>query len=157
MNNEDPAHLPEWRFWLNVHITATKYLVPDLKAQSCERLTEVACSQQALDDTINILDALTSEQSHSEGLARLSNELRNANIKQLLQSERYRRKLESDKTLFWAHVDRLFVATQPVVEERYAFLSPAHTARQVLITNDSDVKGMVYFNYGGSLKVEDNF
>ena len=151
------AHLPEWRFWLDVHITATKYLVPDLSKNSRERLAEVARSQKALDDTIDILDALTSERSHSDGLAGLANELRNANIKQLLQSERYRGKLESDKALLWAHVDRLFVATQPVVGESLFFLAPARTTRQLHIINDGDVEGKVYFNYEGSVRVEGDF
>jgi uncharacterized protein HemY len=148
-DDKNLAHLPEWRFWLEVHITATKYLVPDLSKTSCERLAEVARSQQALDNIIDILDALTSEQSHSAGLVELANELRNANIKPLLQSERYREKLESDKALLWAHVDRLFVATQPVVEERYFFVAPARTTRQFNIINDSDVGGKLHFQLRG--------
>jgi len=151
------AQQTPWRFWLDVHITANKYLVPELSKKAYERFIEVARSRQDLDEVIDIMETLTSEMGHDNGLVKLASELRDANLKRLLQSERYREKLESDRSLLWAHLDQLLVGESPTGEERGFFLAPPRRKRRFHITNDGDVEGKVYFRYEGSLRVEGDF
>jgi hypothetical protein len=157
VRSSELADQTPWRFWLDVHITADKYLIPQLSQQAYERFFDVARSRSDLDEIIDIIETLTTELSHDDGLVKLADELREANLKRLLQSARYREKLDSDKALLWAHVDELLAADHAAGGDRGFFLAPAQRTRRFHITNDSEVETKVYFRYEGSLTVEGDF
>lgn len=157
VRSSELAQQAPWRFWLDVHTTADKCLIPQLSKQAYKRFFDVARSRSILDEIIDIIETLTTELSHDDGLVKLLDELREAKMKRLLQSARYREKLESDKALLWEHVDQLLAADHAAGGDRGFFLAPAQRTRRFHITNDSDAETKVYFRYEGSLTVEGDF
>jgi len=102
----------QWRFWLDVHITADKYLVPALSEQASKYFFDIARSERNLDEVTDIIETLNTEMSHDNKLIELTAELRNKHLRKLLQNERYREKVQDDKTLMWEHIDQLLRADQ---------------------------------------------
>ena len=101
-----------WRFWLDVHVTADKYLVPALSEQACKYFFEFARSEKNLDEITDILETLDTEMSHENKISELAAELRNKHLRGLLQNERYRGKLQDDQELMWEHIDQLLRGDQ---------------------------------------------
>jgi hypothetical protein len=101
-----------WRFWLDVHITADKYLVPALSEQACKYFFDFARSERNLDEITNILETLDTEMSHDDKISELAAELRNKHLRDLLQNKKYREKIQGDKALMWEHVDQLLRGEQ---------------------------------------------
>ena len=101
-----------WRFWLDVHITADKYLVPALSEQACKYFFDFARSERNLDEITNILETLDTEMSHDDKISELAAELRNKHLRDLLQNKKYREKIQGDKALMWEHVDQLLRTDQ---------------------------------------------
>lgn len=101
-----------WRFWLDVHVIADKYLVPALSEQACKYFFDFARSEQNLDEITDILETLETKMSHDTKISELAAELRNKNLGGLLQDKRYREKVQDDKALMWERVDQLLRTDQ---------------------------------------------
>jgi len=106
LRGQAPVERP-WRFWLDVHIAADKYLVPSLSQQAYAEFFTYARLEWDLDKTVDTLETLTTEMAYDDKLVALATELRKKHLRQLLKNKRYREKLEDDKALLWEHVDQL--------------------------------------------------
>lgn len=120
-----PVYRP-WRFWLDVHIAADKYLVLVLSEQAYECFFSYARMEWNLDSTIDTLELLTTEMSHYDKLLSLAAELREKHLRQLLKNKRYREKLEDDKALLWEHVDQLLAAEHGQETQAHHHLAAEH-------------------------------
>jgi hypothetical protein len=107
---KQPKVAKPWRFWLDVHIAADKYLVPVLSEQASKEFFTYARTEWNLDNTIDIMEMLTTEMTHDDKLIALAAELREKHLRQLLKNKRYRKKLENDKVLLWEHIDQLLIS-----------------------------------------------
>lgn len=125
---EDFSSTPAWRFWLDLYITADKYLVPKLKGDANRKFRIAAIASTDGDEIFDIIETLGSEMAHDNSLTALAESMRNNNFGKLLQNERYRAKLDSGgKETLWQVVDELAFATR-LKRKRY-FLCESHTKR----------------------------
>jgi len=114
-----------WRHWLDVHLTADKYLEFNLSAIARNEFTRVANSQRDSNEIFDILEAINDEMKHDEGFVQLAHSLREFNIEALLQNERVCKKVDEDKEWRWEIIDSL-IAHRNHSGERSIFLCEHH-------------------------------
>lgn len=103
---------PDWRFWLDLAITANKYLEPELTDKSRLIFSNIVMKIQEADDIFNVMQMIWREAGHINCLLEVANQLRRMNIMELQKNERYRERLLSDREFMIAHLndlDRLVV------------------------------------------------
>ena len=118
LRGQAPVERP-WRFWLDVHIAADKYLVPALSQQAYTEFFTYARMEWNLENTIDTLEMLTTEMTYDDKLVALAAELRKKQLRNLLKNQRYREKLEDDKALLWEHIDQLLAAEHDTEAQSY--------------------------------------
>lgn len=96
-----------WRHWLNVHLTADKYLESDLSAIARDEFTRIAHSQHDANEIFDIIEAINEEMKHDEGFLQLAHSLREFNIEALLGNERVCKKVDEDKDWRWDIINSL--------------------------------------------------
>jgi hypothetical protein len=96
-----------WRFWLNVYITADKYLEPKLSKKVCGFIYRGAQFSSNLEEIIDTIQALRTENRHNKTLVELADMISTYHLKPLLRNKRYRLMLDGDKNLLWSHVYEL--------------------------------------------------
>lgn len=119
-----------WRHWLDVHLTADKYLKSELSAIACYEFTRVAHSQRDSNEIFLILGAIDDEMKHDEGLVQLAQSLREFNIEALLGNERVCKKVDEDKDFRWEIINAL--AHKKHSGEQSVFLC-SHHIRQFFV------------------------
>jgi hypothetical protein len=98
----------EWRFWLNLHVTADKYLVPKLSEVAGLNFRSIARKTKSIDDIIDILETIRIEMGHDIELVELAARLRKEHIGKLLSNDRYRAQLDSGgMDALWQQLDEL--------------------------------------------------
>lgn len=86
-----------WRHWLDVHLTADKYLESELSANARDEFTRAAHSHRDANEIFNIIETINDEMKHDEGFVQLAHSLREFNIEALLGNERVCKKMDEDK------------------------------------------------------------
>ena len=140
-----------WRFWLDVRITADKYLVPALSEQAFKYLFDFARSEKNLDEIADIVNTLQTEMSHDDKIFGLAAELRKKHLRNLLQNKRYREKIEDDKALMWEHVDQV-LRTDGEIEVSV----PRGQTKEFYITNNGEFEDSVKVRCESSFGAEGN-
>jgi hypothetical protein len=105
-----PWKLPEvksWRHWLNVHLTADKYLEPELSVIARDEFTRMAYSQRDANEIFDIIETINDEVNHNEDFVRVAYSLRECHIEKLLENDRVCKKVDEDKTWRWEIIDTL--------------------------------------------------
>jgi hypothetical protein len=121
----------QWRFWLNIHVTGDKYLVPELGAEGSMLFCRYARKCTSADDIFDIIETCRTEFSHNDEFVELAAELREKNLGKLLSNNRFRAQLDSGgKEALWQQLDELsskvFIADK---KEKSYRLCPAHAER----------------------------
>jgi hypothetical protein len=108
-----------WRTWLNIRVTADKYLEPQLSEEADKKYREAALSCISADDIFDVLETIWSEMSHDESLAALGEDIRRNNLGKLLKNARFREHLDrGGKEALWAQLDELAFSAD-LRESRY--------------------------------------
>jgi hypothetical protein len=97
-----------WKFWMNLHVTADKYLIPKLSAVASDKFCAVARTCNEADDVFNIIEACRNELNHNDVFSELADELREKHLITLLGNDRFRAQLDSGgKEALWQQLDEL--------------------------------------------------
>lgn len=96
-----------WEFWSSLVITADKYLEPTLSADAGIRLRSAGRALTDGDAIFDFIATIKRDMSHLDPFLQFADQLRKANLKTLLDNERYRAVLDGDKALLWSHLDEL--------------------------------------------------
>lgn len=121
----DSTGQPNWRFWLNLHQTADKYLEPELSLTAKESFRQAAIESTNSDTVFDIIEAIKCEMTHDEETVELGEKLRKDNIGILLKNDRFRTQVDSGgKEAVWQQLNDLIFAAD-LVKKRY-FLCVSH-------------------------------
>lgn len=97
-----------WKFWMNLHVTADKYLIPKLSAVASDKFYAVARTCNEADDVFDIIEACRNELNHNDVFIELADELREKHLITLLGNDRFRAQLDSGgKEALWQQLDEL--------------------------------------------------
>ena len=97
-----------WKFWMNLHVTADKYLIPKLSAVASDKFYAVARTCNEADDVFDIIEACRNELNHNDVFIELADELREKHLITLLGNDRFRAQLDSGgKEALWEQLDEL--------------------------------------------------
>lgn len=117
----------KWRFWLDLHQTADKYLEPELSLTANESFRQAALESTNSDTVFDIIEAINSEMAHDGELVEFGEKLRKDNIGSLLKNDRFRAQIDSGgKDAVWQQLDELIFAAD-LVKKRY-FLCTSHVS-----------------------------
>lgn len=123
-----------WRFWLDLAITADKYLVPQLSETALDVLRNTAFRIEDADTILDIIESIKSDMAHDEVALKLTEDLRKKKLWLLQRSARYRDSLFEDRDSMNAHFDAFDeVVGQGGLEEQTIFMCDQH-ATQILRT-----------------------
>jgi len=86
-----------WSYWLNLHVTADKYLEPTLSGTALEHFRRVALKQHEPEVIFDIIDLLRSSFNHEEDLCKLAKTLQDDHLQSLLGMERFRSYLDNNR------------------------------------------------------------
>ena len=64
-----------WKFWMNLHVTADKYLIPKLSAVASDKFYAVARTCNEADDVFDIIEACRNELNQNDVFIELADEL----------------------------------------------------------------------------------
>lgn len=118
--------LNSWRHWLEVHLTADKYLEPELSATARNECSRIAYSQRDSNEIFDIIETINGvEVKHDEGFVQLAHSLRENNVETLLQNDRVCKKMDEDKDWRWEIINTL-VGQRKRSTEHCVFLCPNH-------------------------------
>ena len=87
-----------WRHFLDVHLTADKYLEPKLSAHARNEFTRIALSQRDSNVIFDMIQTISDEMKHDEGFLQLAQSLLEYNIEALLQNDRVCKKWMRTRT-----------------------------------------------------------
>jgi hypothetical protein len=97
-----------WKFWMNLHVTADKYLIPKLSAVASDKFCAVARTCNEADDVFDIIETCRNELNHNDVFIELADELREKHLITLLGNDRFRAQLDSGgKEALWQQLDEL--------------------------------------------------
>lgn len=96
-----------WRFWLDLVVTADKYLEERLSMRAEEILREIAQKTRNVDMLVDIIMAIEDDLSHCEPLLVFANVLRMERLLELHNNKRYRDSLFENRDLLELHFDEL--------------------------------------------------
>jgi len=97
--DELPSATPGWNFFLNVKLTADKYLLSTLSAKADTAFREAASAVTDIGQAYPIIQRVNSMASHDDYCVGFAETLRRDNLGQLLRHERYRTDLDADADL----------------------------------------------------------
>lgn len=101
----------EWRTWLNIRVTADKYLEPQLSTVADAKYREYALACTDTDGIFEILETIWSEMSNDGSLVAFGGTIRKNNLGKLLKNARFREYLDlGGKEALWAQLDELAFA-----------------------------------------------
>jgi len=116
----DPASCAVWRAWLNIRVTADKYLEPMLSSLADVNYRQAAAACTDSEDIFDILEIFWTEMSHDDSLVAFGEAIRTANLGKLLKNARYREHLDrGGKEAIWQQLDELIFATDLVKKKHY--------------------------------------
>ena len=93
----ESAQPTPWRFHLNLHIAADKYLLPTLSGQARTHFKQCASIDTHVDNVHAMIRAINSEVYHDQDLTQLAEKLRRDNLGRLIRHSPYRADLERDR------------------------------------------------------------
>lgn len=103
----DDARDDSWRFWLDVHLTADKYLEFDLSGYARNMFMCAALDQQDTSVIMDIIEAIDSKMTHDKGCLKLVDEMIEKNIGALVQNHRFCNKINENIDLRWKIINLL--------------------------------------------------
>ena len=125
----------EWRTWLDIRVTADKYLESKLSKVADAKYREAALASKDTDGIFDIIDTIRTEMDHDESLVAFSESIRKNNLGKLLKNARFREHLDAGgKEALWAQLDELAFAAD-LRESRYTLCNEHN--HQVLKSPDS--------------------
>ena len=114
-----------WRTWLNIRVTADKYLEPKLSEVADRKYREAALTRINADDIFDVLETIWVEMSHDESLVAFGEQIRKNNLGKLLKNARFREHLDSGgKDALWQQLDELAFSAN--LQERMYVLCGHH-------------------------------
>lgn len=96
-----------WLNWIDMRVTADKYLAVKLKDQSFERFWEHVRQIQAAEEILEINEKIAADASHDSKLVSASERLRGFWIYQIVQVPRFREELSNDPERMLEIIDQL--------------------------------------------------
>lgn len=120
----ESAQPTPWRFHLNLHIAADKYLFPTLSGQARTHFEQCASIDTHVDNVHAMIRAINSEVYHDQDLTQLAEKLRRDNLGRLIRHPPYRVDPERDRIALWKTFDELVFAADLV--EKKALQCPRH-------------------------------
>ncbi|KAM0692842.1 hypothetical protein Q7P36_007399 [Cladosporium allicinum] len=96
-----------WLNWIDMRVTADKYLAAKLKDQSFERFWEHVRQIQAAEEILEINEKIAADASHDSKLVSASERLRGFWIYQIVQVPRFREELSNDPERMLEIIDQL--------------------------------------------------
>ena len=115
----DPDCATKWRAWLNIRVTADKYLEHELGEAADKMFREAALACTQPDDIFDVVDMIRTEMNHDQPLNDFGNMLRRKNHSKLLRNTRFREDLDlRGKEGLWELIDELAFTTE-LKEKRY--------------------------------------
>lgn len=101
----------KWRTWLNIRVTADKYLEPKLSEVAETKYREAALTCTDADGIFDIIDTIRTEMDHDKSLVAFGESIRKNNLGKLLKNARFRGYLDAGgKKALWAQLDELAFA-----------------------------------------------
>jgi hypothetical protein len=94
-----------WRYWLNVHLAAEKYMEPELSAHARAEFIRVGYSQRKTDDIMEVMDTVKAQMGHDRGVLNLAHYLCLDNILALLKDEKFCKRVDEDRDLRWKVIE----------------------------------------------------
>ena len=120
-SDEDVA----WRTWLNLRVTADKYLEPKLSEVADTKYRETALTCTDADGIFDIIDTIRTEMDHDNSLVAFGESIRKNNLGKLLRNARFREHLDAGgKEALWVQLDELAFVTD--LEESWTALCNNH-------------------------------
>jgi hypothetical protein len=104
-----PGKEVSWRYWLNVHLTAEKYLEPELSAHARAEFILVGYSQRKTDEIMDVMDTINAQMGHDRPVLNLAHYLCLDNIMALLGNDKFCKRVDEDRDLRWK-VIKFFVS-----------------------------------------------
>jgi hypothetical protein len=102
-----------WRYWLNVHLTAEKYMEPELSAHARAEFIRVGYSQRKTDEIMEIMDTIYAQMGHDRPVLNLAHYLCLDNIMALLGDENFCKRVDEDRDLRWKIIKFLVSQKEP--------------------------------------------
>jgi hypothetical protein len=93
--------------WIDMRVTADKYLASTLRDQSFERFWEHVRQIQTAEGILEINEKIAADASHDSKLVSASERLRGVWLHQVVQVPRFREELSNDKERMLAMIDEL--------------------------------------------------
>lgn len=118
---ELPRHSERsWRFWLDLMITANKYLEPQLSTSAERKFRAVAEDSLDADAVLDVYQSIKSDLAHHDGLIEFAETLRKDNLLKLQKNKRYQGLLSDDPDLLASHFEILdqLGLSQDMVQKR---------------------------------------
>lgn len=116
----NPTSGAQWRAWLNIRITADKYLEPQLSRVADAQYREAALTCTDPDDIFDVIETIRTEMDHDDSLVAFGEAIRKDNLGKLLTNARFREHLDcGGKEAMWKQLDELAYAAD-LVENKYA-------------------------------------
>ena len=124
-DNAGPDDDVAWQTWLNIRVTADKYLEPKLSEVADKKYREAALTRTNADDIFDVLEMIRVEMSHDESLVAFGETIRKTNLGKLLKNARFREHLDrGGKEALWAQLDELTHVAD--LEEKWTALCYDH-------------------------------
>lgn len=126
-----------WRTWLNIRVTADKYLEPKLSQVADKKYRETALACTDADGIFDIIDTIRTEMDHDGPLVAFGESIRKNNLGKLLKNARFREHLDArGKEALWAQLDELAFFTD--LEESRTALCKMH--KNVVFKTPSELR-----------------
>lgn len=132
------AETKTWRFWLQLMVTADKYLEPELTVLAFFALRDVAEIVEDSDEILDMIQLIKEQVGREERYYLYAEGLRKRKLGKLLKNERYRELVTSDKKLMLSLMDEV-IPERDMVERHYD-LCPTHKAKVFRNTGDRPSK-----------------
>ena len=115
----------QWRFLLDLHQTADKYLEPQLSRQANSAFCAAVEQNVDADTILDIVEAINNEMAHDQKFVAFGENLRKNNLGILLKNDRFRARLDSGgKGAIWQQLDELAFAAD--LEKKRYYLCSDH-------------------------------
>lgn len=115
---------------MNLHVTADKYLIPQLSAAAGEKFCFFVQKRESADEVFDIMETIRNDLSHNDVFVKLAAGLREKHLGKLLGNDRFRAQLDDGgKEALWQQLNelttKLFFTDK---EEKCYALCQQHTA-----------------------------
>ena len=112
-----PGKEVSWRYWLNVHLTAEKYMEPELSAHARAEFIRVGYSQRKTDDMMDVMDTIYDQMGHDQAVLNLAHYLCLDNIMALLENYKFCKRVDEDRDLRWKIIKYFVSEKKPKLDE----------------------------------------